>query len=843
MPTRLSRRCAVAALSVGLLYAAVRTTAADPAGPKFTPEQVGFYEKDVLPILKEHCLKCHGAEPKIKGGLNLTSRKSILDGGDTGPAFDPKDPGKSLLLTAIHYKDDAYKMPPKGKLPEKELAVLTRWVTDGLPFSPAKAGADLAKHPAKGGVVSEEAKRYWAYQPVKRPAVPSITNHKSASTNPVDAFILARLNEKGLKPVGRADKVTLVRRAYYDLWGLPPTPEQVDEFVRDTSPDAWVKLIDKLLDSPHYGEKWGRHWLDVVRYAETNGYERDGPKPNAWKYRYYVIKSFNADKPYDVFVREQLAGDELPGWDADAIIATGYYRLGLWDDEPADPLQALYDGYDDLVTVTGQAFLGMTLNCARCHDHKVDPIPQADYYRMLAFFRDIRPFSDTRGTMSSTNSTDITPPEKRAPYEAELKARQAKVAELKKKMTVIEDAAIKKMPAEDQRASEGADRPRVVARVPMFLEGKEKADYAALKKEATALERKPLPNQEFALSVNNCEVRPQAVNVLIRGSPHAKGKEVKPGFPEVLGVPDPAIPSPGKDAKTSGRRTYLANWVASPNNPLTTRVMVNRVWQHHFGRGIVPSANDFGKLGEPPTHPELLDWLAAEFVDGGWTLKRLHKLIMTSDVYQRSSAGDAENLKADPANALSWRFNMRRLNAEEVRDSILAVSGSLNPAVGGPSVYPKIPKEVLAGQSMPGNGWPTSVAEVGNRRSVFVHVKRSLQVPILATHDQADTDSSCPVRYTTTVPTQALGLLNGEFANEQAAAFARRLAKDCPNDLTAQVTRAIRLTTGRTPTADEVNKDVSFVREMRAKHGLDEPTALARYALLLLNANEFVYLD
>jgi hypothetical protein len=845
MPTRLSRCCAVAALAVGLLYAAIRTTAADmpTADPEFSPEQVAFYEKDVLPILKEHCLKCHGAEEKIKGGLRLTGRKSILDGGDTGPAFDPKDPGKSLLLTAIHYKDDAYKMPPKGKLPEKELAVLTKWVTDGLPFSPAKASADVAKHPAKGGVVTEEAKRYWAYQPVNRPAVPSIANHQSPITNPIDAFILARLEAKGLKPVGPAGRVTLARRAYYDLWGLPPTPEQVDEFVRDPSPDAWVKLIDRLLASPHYGEKWGRHWLDVVRYAETNGYERDSPKPNAWKYRDYVVQSFNADKPYDQFVREQLAGDELPGWSADAIIATGYYRLGLWDDEPADPLQALFDGYDDLVTVAGQAFLGMTLNCARCHDHKVDPIPQADYYRMLAFFRDIRPFSDTRGTMSSTNSTDVTPPEKRKLYEGELKQRQAKVAELKKQLTAIEDTAIKKMPADDQRASEGPDRPRVVLKVPMFLEGHEKAGYAALKKEVAALERKPLPNQEFALSVNNCEVRPPVVNVLVRGSPHAKGKEVQPGFPAVLGVPDPAVPVPAAGAKTSGRRTFLANWVASKDNPLTARVMVNRVWQHHFGRGIVPSANDFGKLGEPPTHPELLDWLAAEFVDGGWTLKRLHKLIMTSAVYQRSSAADAANLKADPANALLWRFNMRRLNAEEVRDSILSVSGSLNPAVGGPSVYPKIPKEVLAGQSMPGAGWPTSVPEVGNRRSVYVHVKRSLQVPILATHDQADTDSSCPVRYTTTVPTQALGLLNGEFSAEQATAFAKRLAKEAPNDLTAQVTRAIRLTTGRAPTADEVTKDVGFVRQMKEKHGLDDPTALTRYALLLLNTNEFVYLD
>jgi mono/diheme cytochrome c family protein len=846
MPTRLVRPAA--ALGLFALVVLGPTPAADPA---FTPEQVAFYQKEVLPVLQAHCLKCHGAEPKVKGGLNLTTRKGALDGGDTGPSFDPKEPAKSLMLKAVEYTHDEMKMPPKGKLPEKELAVLRKWVTDGLPYPPDKLGGDTAKTAPshKGGVVTEEAKRYWAYQPVKRPEVPAVKSAAFVKT-PVDAFVLAKLEAKGLAPVKPADKTALVRRAYYDLWGLPPTPEQVDAFVNDASPDAWEKLIDSLLASPHYGEKWGRHWLDVVRFAETNGYERDGPKPNAWKYRNYVIKSFNDDKPYDRFIKEQLAGDELP-WDRDAIIATGFYRLGLWDDEPADPLQALFDGFDDLVTVTGQGFLGMSLNCARCHDHKVDPIPQADYYRLVAFFRDIRPFSDTRGTQSSNNSTDVTPPERRKEYEADLKERQAKIAELVKKMKAVEDAAIKKMPAEDQRASEGPDRPRVVAKVPQFLEGRERRDYAALKREREGLERRPLPSQEFALAVNNCEVRPKPTHLAVRGNPHAPGKEVKPGFPEVLGFPDPAIADPKPGAKTSGRRTALAEWVASKNNPLTARVMVNRVWQHHFGKGIVPTANDFGKLGEQPTHPELLDWLAADFMDGGWRLKRLHKLIMTSSVYKLSSAADPAALKADPANALLWRFNMRRLTAEEVRDSVLMASGKLDVTPYGPSVFPKIPDAVLAGQSVPGNGWlktrgggyDPATPDAGNRRSVYVYVKRSLQVPVLIAHDQADTDSSCPVRYTTTVPTQALGLLNGDFSNEMAASFAARLAKEAPGDLPAQVARGLRLTTGRTPTPAEVAKDVTFIKGLKAKHGLDDATALKRYTLLLLNTNEFVYLD
>jgi hypothetical protein len=318
---------------------------------------------------------------------------------------------------------------------------------------------------------------------------------------------------------------------------------------------------------------------------------------------------------------------------------------------------------------------------------------------------------------------------------------------------------------------------------------------------------------------------------------------VRPGFPAVLGLPDPAIPVADKTAKTSGRRTVLANWIASKDNPFTARVFVNRVWQYHFGRGIVPSTNDFGKLGEQPTHPELLDWLASEFVDGGWKVKRLHKMIMMSSVYQLSAAADEENLKADPSNALLWRFNMRRLTGEEVRDSILAVSSSLYLKQFGPSTYPKIPKEVLAGQSVPGQGWPTSPPEEGNRRSVYAHIKRSLRVPILVGFDQPDPDSSCPVRYVTTVPTQSLGLLNGEFSNEQAEAFARRLQKEAPDNLAAQVTRAIRLTTGRVPTEEEIKKDVAYIELMKTNHKLDDLAALSRYCLLCLNTNEFVYVD
>jgi hypothetical protein len=630
----------------------------------------------------------------------------------------------------------------------------------------------------------------------------------------------------------------------YDLIGLPPTPEEVDAFVKDNSADAYEKLIDRLLASPHYGEKWGRHWLDLVRYAETNGYERDGPKPFVWRYRDYVIKSFNEDKPFDRFAKEQLAGDEIERDNPDAVIATGYYRLGLWDDEPADPEQARADETDDLVATTAQVFLGMTMNCARCHDHKIDPIPQKDYYQLAAFFRDIPPYSNTRNVKSRTNLTDITPPAKRAKYEKELQEREERIAELTAAMTKIEDAAIKKMPAEDQRAAEGPDRPKVLAlKLKDFLSEEQAKEYAKLKHELDDLHNKPTPSEELALSINHCLVHPPETFVFIRGNPHAPAAKVVPAFPTVLGTPVPTIPEPAKDARTSGRRLVLADWIASKDNPLTARVLANRLWQHHFGVGIVASANDFGKFGTGPTNPELLDWLAAELVEGGWKLKRMHKLLMLSSAYQMSAKANSDGLRADPANALLWRLNMRRLTAEELRDSILAVSGKLNLKMGGPSIYPPIPKEVLAGQSRPGEGWNTSPPEEAARRSVYIHIKRSLLVPLLAHHDQADTDNSCPVRFTTTVPTQALGMLNGTFINEQAAAFAERLRKEAPNDLAGQVRWAARLTAGMAMPDDKVLRDVDFIKELQIKGKLSEADALKNYCLLLLNTNAFIYVD
>ena len=814
-----------------MLLLALSALAAPPA------DGAKFFESEVKPLLQAHCLKCHGADPKkIKGGFALTGRAAVLKGGDTGPGFDPAKPADSLLLHAINHSKEGYEMPPAGKLPDTERAVFAKWVSLGLPW-----GGDEIAH-------SEDKPKapdlnYWAYQPVKRPPVPA-----NGAPTAIDAFLRQKLDAAKLKPNPPADKATLVRRAYYDLTGLPPTPDQVDQFVADPRPDAFAKLVDELLASPHYGEKWGRHWLDLVRFAETNSFERDGPKPFAWKYRDYVIRSFNADKPYTRFLAEQIAGDELDRDDPDCVTATGFYRLGLWDDEPADPELAVMDGFDDFVKTVGQGVLGMSLDCARCHDHKGDFFPQADYYRLVAFFRDIKPYSDSREVRSRSNLTDITPAAERKRSEPAVAAHAAAVEKLRGEIKPLEDEAIGKMPPADQLAVQDGHRDEVLKRAQTYLEGESKKRYLKLRGDLNKLKFQPLPHQEFALSVNQCDRVPPPTHLLIRGNVAAKGKVVTPGYPTVFRLPDPSIVPA---SQSSGRRTVLANFLTDSANPLTARVLVNRVWQHHFGRGIVPTPNDFGKLGELPTHPELLDHLASEFVAGGWTLKNLHRQIMATAAYQMSGAATPDGLKVDPANKLRWRFDARRLAAEEVRDTLLSVGGRLKLDVGGPSVFPKIPDAVLAGQSVPGSGWLKSKGggydpadpRAGDRRSVYVFVKRSLQVPILAAHDQADTDSTCPVRYTTTVPTQALSMLNGEFLHEQAAALAERLAKEHPGDLPAQVKRAVRLTTGRDATADEVTADVAFVGRLRQEFELDTAAALGRYALVCLNANAAVYVD
>jgi hypothetical protein len=631
----------------------------------------------------------------------------------------------------------------------------------------------------------------------------------------------------------------LLRRVYYGLTGLPPSPAEVAAFLADPSPGAFEKVVDRLLASPHYGEHWARHWLDLVRYAETNGYEFDAVKPSAWRYRDYVIASFNADKPYDRFVKEQLAGDEMEPATAEGLIATGYYRVGPWDSGAPDRLQATYDELDDIVSTTGQVFLGLTLGCARCHDHKADPIPQKDYYHLLAFFHNVQRYSPR------TALRPIGSPEDQRQQRQEIGEYRRRLAAIRRQVKAIEDAL-----APHLQGGESDDfvfeqyRPDIVRKhVPQHVSQETFERYQSLRGELAALGRKPPTGLAQALCVSENSRTPAKTFVLLRGNPRSRGDAVEPAFPSVL-ADKPPPPAPPRDARTSGLRRVLADWVASPGNPLVARVLVNRLWQHHFGRGIVRSPNDFGYRGSPPTHPELLDWLAGELVAGGWSLKAMHRLIVTSSAYRMSSRPDPAALARDPENDLFWRFDLRRLTAEEVRDSVLAVCGNLNAAtMHGPSVYPRIEREVLAGQSRPGSGWGRSSPQEQARRSVYVHVKRSLSVPQLAAFDAADVDSSCPVRCATTQPTQALGMLNGEFLNAQARLFARDLRREAGDDPAGQVRLALRRVMQREPSAREVRRGVALLARVREAHRLSAEEALRSFCLLALNLNEFIYLN
>ena len=933
-------------------------------------EKIEFFNSQVKPILQQNCFQCHGGGAEVEGGLQLTSREKILEGGDYGAAVSLESPADSFLLEMVGYGQETAQMPPDGKLDDADLEILAKWINIELPY-PVQ---DTDVQP-----ISKTASDYWAYRPLKRSQVPSVQTSDWVN-NPIDAFILAKLEAHDLTPAAPASKLTLIRRVYYDLTGLPPSPEAVEAFLNNTSPDAYEKLIDKLLKSPRYGEKWGRHWLDLVRYAETNGYENDSDKPYIWRYRDYVVNAFNKDKPYDQFIKEQLAGDELDTVTTETIIATGYHRLGVWDDSPADRKLARYDYLDDIVSTTGQVMLGMTVGCARCHDHKIDPISTRDYYSLLAFFHDVTPnnrgpLADI-GTLEQQAVRDKRLAEKRlAEQEAQdklFKIQEIIKIELAKNISeeIVSDAPVSPMhdltyrfyrdtfeqfpdnfdllePTTEGRLFSNlfslapASRKKDIClvfegtlQVPeeatytfhidlqgtcrLILNGYRVAELIGardvevaltngevsirleyfnkdidkpqltvswsgssfekqplstnatinfnellkthaelietskslkalvdqqkeLKKQRDQRRRQRVPYDHQALSVSESKQTP--THILRRGNPHLVGREVKPAFPEVLNPPIVDIPPVPEDAKSSGKRRILAEWVTNAKNPLTARVMVNRIWQHHFGRGIVQSTNDFGQLGTSPTHPELLDWLASEFIATGWRLKAMHKLIMTSNAYRMSAQSNSRCIQQDANNDLFWRFDMRRLTAEEIRDTVLWITGKLNLKMGGPSIFPELPKEVLATSSRPGSVWGQSPPEEANRRSVYVKVKRSLLVPILNQFDQANTDSTCPVRFSTTVPTQSLTMLNGKFINDQALAFANRMRWEGGVAVEDRVRFGLRLVLCREPESSEVQQALTFMQELQQHEGVSPEVALDRFALLALNLNEFIFLD
>ena len=829
-----------------LTLAALGLSAALAQAPK--PETVSaadgvkFYDAQVKPVLKANCLPCHSAG--ASGGLRLTDRESILKGGVSGPSVLLDKPNESLLVKAVHY--DGKQMPPSGKMAQANIDLLTKWVQIGLPMS-ATTVADSG--PVKKGPppVNAETMRFWSFRPVKRPTVPKVKNSAWVKS-PIDAFLLSKLEAKHLTPAAPASRIALLRRVTYDLTGLPPTPAQATAFLADTSPKAYAKVVDRLLASPQYGERWGRHWLDLVRYAESNSFERDNPKPFVWRYRDYVIKSFNDDKPYDQFVREQLAGDELPNSTPETLIATGYYRLGTWDDEPSDPEQARYDELDDIVATTGQTFLGLTVNCARCHDHKLDPIPQKDYYRLLSFFQGTTRYGglqDGKGRSFEENSLrPISPPDAQKRYDSEMADYRKQLADAEAEIQAAEKLAKNDFsPVEKEEFRREDRRVEIVKkRVPALVSAEQFTQYEAAFKKRDVLRKAPPAGLEMALCVTETPTIP-ASHVMLRGNPHVPGDEVKPAFISVLAPPSVALPAVNADSHSSGRRLALANWIANPQNQLTARVMANRVWQYHFGRGIVRTSSNFGFQGSPPTHPQLLDWLASELVKNGWKLKPLHRMILLSSAYRMGSQADPKALVKDPENDLFWRFDMRRLDAEEIRDSILAADGSLRLKMGGESIFPTLPVEVLAGQSIPGHNWFTSTPEEQKRRSVYIHVKRSVSVPLLASFDMSDTDFACPVRFATTQPTQALGMLNSAFLNEQAQVFADFVTKQAGTDPAKQVRTALWRVLQREPTTKEILRGVAFMQTMQTKHRVTKPEALRQFCLIALNLDEFVYLD
>lgn len=828
-------------MRTGLLLLVISLTGRPALDAAQDAEWSERFRTEVAPFLEQTCLKCHSGE-KPEGGLNLTSREHLLRGGDSGQVIDPDAPDESLLLSAIRYEGP--EMPPNGRVSDQQIRLLADWIRGGTVW-PADREKLQAPAAHSAPQVNAEARRHWSFQPVKRPQVPA--TDQGWEINEIDHFIAAGLQKRGLKAAPRAAPQTLVRRAGYGLLGLPPDQELQREFVSNPDSAAWRALIDALLASPHYGEHWGRHWLDLVRYAETNSYERDGAKPYVWRYRDYVISAFNDDVPYDQFLMEQLAGDELSQVTANSIVATGYYRLGRWDDEPADPELAVFDDLDDILTVTSQTMLGLTVNCARCHDHKIDPVPQQDYYRMLAFFRGIRRYGvRSEDSVRQASLMEIDRPEDEQVYAAALVRYETELMRLDEELDKLAQRVTPLFSDVEQEEFR-----HEMNRIPLIrkhangvLNQRELQKYERLTgQRRTHLDSRPSALAQ-ALSVREDVAGMQPTWVLLRGNPHVRGDEVQPGFPEVLSPPEPELLK-SLNPETSGRRLALAKWITDPANPLTARVMVNRIWQYHFGRGLVRTASDFGFQGERPTHPELLDWLASEFVQRNWSIAEMHRLIMHSAVYQFSSAGDPQALESDPLNESCWRFDMRRLSAEELRDSILAVSGVLNlDQVFGPSIYSAIPDEVKAGQSRPGSGWGVSPPEQEFRRSIYIHVKRSLPDPLLERFDMADTDQTCPVRFNTTQPTQALALMNSEFVQQQAGLFAERLQQMHPHGTPRQlVGSGLQLVMQRAPTSDETAAGVALLTGLQEEEQLSPEDALRFFCLTALNLSEFIFVD
>ena len=805
----------------------------EKSGDARTSEQRDFFEKKIRPVLADKCYKCHSEKSeKIKGGLVLDTREGIRRGGDNGPAVVPGDLKESLLIEAVRYASKDFAMPPKkegGKLPDEVIRDFEKWVQMGAP-DPRDGAAKVVKKYDEA-----KAKAWWAFQPVKKPVVPAVQDAAWAKSD-LDRFVLAGLEAKGLKPVADADKLTLIRRVYFDLLGLPPPHAEITAFVQDKSPEAFAKVVDRLLASPQFGERWGRHWLDVARYAESSGKDFNTAYPHAWRYRDYVIAAFNADKPYDEFVREQIAGDLLPAKDdrerAEHQIATGYLAIGAKSLNEQNPRQFALDVADEQIDALSQGMLGMTIACARCHDHKFDPIPQRDYYAMAGIFLS----TDTRyGTAAGLQNRHPTKPIElpigaalpkvaRSLFAEEHARKETQLAALKKERDemIAERQTARRAGTQDQN---GARALRLISQVGELEAELSSFDTSGQPKAlAVGVLDRPAPGTAAGFGGTLREgIRSQIFGraaafgtitdspLFARGEPDKPGEKVPRGVVSALSTgAAPVIP-----AKTSGRRE-LAEWIVAPENPLTARVMANRVWHWLFGRGIVESVDNFGTSGQPPTNAALLDHLALRLRDGGWSVKKLIREIVLSRTYQLGSAFDEKSFAADPENTLVWRMSKRRLDAECIRDAILATSQQLQlqPPVGSPVA--------LAGDgpvSRPRRGGSdVAINAATNVRSVYLPIIRDLLPDALDAFDFAEPSLVTGARETTNVPSQALFLLNSEFVATQARLLGQRVVASYPGgpnggasaNLDERVTYAYWLVFSRPPDAVEHTAAMTF---------------------------------
>jgi hypothetical protein len=812
---------------------------------------------DALTLLETHCVKCHGGE-KTKAGLDLTTRESLVRGGESGVAFSPDQPVEASLLYRMIAHLEEPGMPHKEEmLPPAVIEEIATWLRSGAPYvRPLNTAPVSAKSKTEFAITSAD-RAHWAFQPVRRPEVPAVKD-SAWSSLPIDRFIRAAQEAKGLRPSSRASRETLIRRVTLDLIGLPPSPDDIKRFAADSSPDAYEKLIDRLLASPHYGERWGRHWLDLARFAESDGFEHDAVRPHAWRYRDYVVRAFNADKPYDRFIREQIAGDELFPGDPDALTATAFNLLGPDMVDSADQIQRRRNTLNDMTDTTALTFLGLTMGCARCHDHKFEPISHRDYYSLQAFFAPAKFRNDL--PVPTTREREIFEASMRE-YNEQTKTLQSQIAELeapyrktlydRKLAKLSPEAQAAHLTPKEQRTTEQENQIQETAEL-LNITSKElvaamtkphRDRHAELLNELKPFPKpKPLP-ASLALQAGT----PVKTHVLFRGDYTQPTEEVTPAFPEVLRSKGT---SPASTRPAQASRSVLANWIASPDHPLTARVMVNRIWQHHFGRGLVPTSSDFGTHGQKPTHPALLDWLASEFSARGWSVKHMHKLMLLSATYQQSSSpeqsvadhGVASKTPAadvDPENRLYWRMNRLRLEGEAIRDSLLAISGQLNAKMGGPGVYPPIPQELFEGAK----GWtPNADPRDHARRSVYVFVRRNLRFPFLEVFDAPDNNLSCPTRESSTTAPQSLTLLNADEVISAAGHTAKRILTEIPERgegegatalAKARINFAYHLILGRAPS----EKERALSQEFLVRSPLHE---LCR---ALFNLNAFVYVE